>query len=191
MSTIDRLFCRNNILNALHRVHFFMKAQIAWSSEAKGHIGSGRLSQDASGVFENQLAKILNELYPEYNIIPALNDNSKPDLNIIKSFGDTAIPVEIKFSSDTKAWQGGQFSKREGWHILVSWANNFESFFATLAFLRQDHWLHSGNENFYGTKLPLSTILELAQDDKLLLVGSIVNDKIALENIFQKPLQFV
>lgn len=106
---------------------------------------------------------LINEGYEAHK---ARHDNA-PDI-VIEGHGD---PLEIKLSSNADNWMGSLFSKRHGWHLLVSYNPlDCSEVFVCLANLNQNHWKRTG-DNSYVTQCTKRTLLE--ESDKYVLFGNI------------------
>lgn len=74
------------------------------------------------------------------------------------------VPLEIKTAFRARSWRGGEYSKRSGDFLLVSWdMQDVPSWCVLHATLSADDWQSSGSANYYATSISL--------DDALLLGG--------------------
>ena len=99
------------------------------------------LSEDISGLFEIAICFFLNDAI-------APKKDSEPDI----IYNGKAI--EIKTSAGTN-WRGGEYSKRSGYFIFVSWKLNettlFPEFYIAGVNLKEKDWKISKSENYYAT----------------------------------------
>ena len=104
-----------------------------------------QLSEDISGLFETAICFFLNDAI-------APKKDSEPDI----IYNGKAI--EIKTSSGTD-WRGGEYSKRSGYFIFISWRLNENSLFSEsfIEFyivginLKEEDLKKSKSENYYAT----------------------------------------
>lgn len=72
------------------------------------------------------------------------------------------VPLEIKTAFRARSWRGGEYSKRSGDFLLVSWdMQDTPSWCVLHATLSADDWQSSGSANYYATSISL--------DDAMLL----------------------
>lgn len=96
--------------------------------------------------------------------------DKEPDLFFTK----IELPVEIKMTSTTTAWTGGEFSRRPYNYFLVSWGGDFDEFFVCATKLLETDWKSNINNRFYGPSLSVGKLRE--KKDKLILIGQL-NEK--------------
>lgn len=106
-------------------------------------------------------------------------------------FFEENLPLEVKVTryQKTLKWQGGQYSKRHGQFVLVSWKlidNNLYGhkgleFYAITCFLNGNDFTSLG-ENYYGTGFDAKSI---ANKDSIELVGK----NFLLENFYYDDVQ--
>lgn len=101
-----------------------------------------------------------------YHVKNALTDK-EPDL----FFTDIQLPLEIKVTSTTTAWTGGEFSKRPFNYLMVSWGGQFNEFFVCAVKLNKKDWKSNMSNNYYGPSLSIKKLGSLK--DKIILVGNI------------------
>ena len=97
-------------------------------------------SEDISGLLETAMEDLI-----EGAIAPKVDH--EPDIRL------NGAPVEIKTSSGEN-WRGGEFSKRGGHFVFVTWTldgNNVPSFFIGGIDLVEEDWKKSNSENYYAT----------------------------------------
>lgn len=99
------------------------------------------------------------------------NDN-EPDLTFIDSKTNEVYILEIKVCKKTCSWRGGEFSKREGDHLLVCWNQNSQNLiqlYACVLFLLKADWHSNMNVNYYA---PTVNKKDLINKNRIDIVGS-------------------
>lgn len=91
--------------------------------------------------------------------------DKEPDLFFTK----ISRPLEVKLTSTTSAWTGGEFSKRPFDYLLVSWGGNFDEFFIALVHLKKTDWKSNFASNFYGPSYSAAKLF--GRKDKQILMG--------------------
>ena len=99
--------------------------------------------------------------------------NAKADREPDLFFTKINLPMEIKVTSTTNAWTGGEFSQRPFDYFLVSWGGNFDEFFVCCVKLKKEDWKSNMSKNFYGPSLSLNKLKTIK--DKIILIGKIDN----------------
>src|SRR3989344_963759 len=126
---------------------------------------SNKLISDLIGkIFEVQCEKVLTNRLG-YRVVKEKSDK-EPDLFFTK----INMPLEVKLTSTTNAWTGGEFSKRPFDYLMVSWGGNFDEFFMALIHLEKKDWKSNFSQNFYGPSYSAKNLYE--RKDKLVLLGS-------------------
>ncbi len=97
--------------------------------------------------------------------------NAKADREADLHFTKINLPMEIKVTSTTNAWTGGEFSKRTFHYFMVSWGGDFDEFFVCAVKLMKKDWKSNISKNFYGPSLSLKKLV--SKRDKLILIGKI------------------
>jgi hypothetical protein len=83
------------------------------------------------------------------------------------------VPLEIKTTHDSRQWRGGEYSKRGGDFLLVTWKlddNDGLKMWAAHVVLQKEDWTTSGSDNYYATTIDLDTVLNL---DAKVLIGEV------------------
>jgi hypothetical protein len=80
------------------------------------------------------------------------------------------IPLELKTSHHSREWRGGEFSKRSGHFLLISWKLNSDhnkmEWFVLHTILSEEDWRTSKSKNYYATSITI--------DDALLKSGRVI-----------------
>ena len=106
-------------------------------------------SEDISGLLETVMEDMI-----EGAIAPKVD--SEPDIRL------NGNPIEIKTTSG-ESWRGGEYSKRGGYFIFISWKLNFQnipSFFIAGLSLQKDDWIISKSKNYYATTFNKKQLLK-------------------------------
>jgi hypothetical protein len=112
--------------------------------------------------------------------------DKEPDLY----FTELKYPMEIKVTSTTNTWTGGEFSKRPFDYFLISWdPEDYSKYFVCLTHLEKENWQSNISKNFYGPSLKIKTLHD--KEDKIIFLGRIVKTdrgayKIQRESINQQ-----
>lgn len=82
------------------------------------------------------------------------------------------IPLELKTTHDSREWRGGDYSKRMGDFMLISWKDDGDklALFAVHTKLEKEDWKSSKSERYYATSINIDDLL---QKDIEVLVGGI------------------
>lgn len=125
---------------------------------------SNKLISELFGkLFEAQCERVLTK-HLGYEVRKEQSDK-EPDLFFTK----IGKPLEVKVTSTTNAWTGGEFSKRPFDYLLVSWGGNFDEFFMAQVRLEKKDWESRFQNNFYG---PAYSARKLhSRKDKVVLLG--------------------
>lgn len=93
------------------------------------------------------------------------------------------VPLELKTSRASREWRGGEFSKRSGDFLLVSW-NVTDSLVwnAIHVQLQSSDWKSAQSANYYATAIDLDTVLSLGGK---VLVGDVRTAKIRKHPIYE------
>ncbi|HII53693.1 hypothetical protein COT30_03350 [Candidatus Micrarchaeota archaeon CG08_land_8_20_14_0_20_49_17] len=122
------------------------------------------ISELVGKIFEVQCERVLTKRLG-YEVRKEKRDK-EPDL----FFTRINKPLEVKLTSTTSAWTGGEFSKRPFDYLLVSWGGNFDEFFMALVHLEKKNWKSNFESNFYGPSYSAAKLYE--RKDKIVLLGS-------------------
>ena len=122
------------------------------------------ISELVGKIFEVQCEKVLTKRLG-YEVRKETSDK-EPDLFFTK----IKKPLEVKLTSTTSAWTGGEFSKRPFDYLLVSWGGNFDEFFMVLVHLEKKDWKSNFASNFYGPSYSSEKLNR--RKNKLVLLGS-------------------
>lgn len=71
-------------------------------------------------------------------------------------------PLELKTSYGSREWRGGEYSKRSGDFLLISWKlsdTNIPTWCALHATLNETDWKSSVSKNYYATTISLDEVL--------------------------------
>src|SRR3989344_6501876 len=156
---------RNDLLAIMKEVKRRMGAITHILKEYGVFFSNKNLSEMVGKVME----KTASEHYTKklgYEVKNALRDR-EPDLY----FTSIKLPMEIKITSTTNAWTGGEFSKRPFHYFLVSWGGNFDEFFVSCVKLEKEDWKSNMSNNYYGPSLSMKKLNSIK--DKIVLVGKI------------------
>jgi hypothetical protein len=126
-------------------------------------------NKNLSEMMSQVIGKVASEYYTKklsYEVKNAHTDK-EPDLYFTK----IKLPMEIKVTSTTNAWTGGEFSRRPFHYFLVSWGGDFDEFFVCCTKLNKRDWKSNISNRFYGPSLNLKKLV--AKRDKIVPVGSI------------------
>ena len=109
-------------------------------------------SEDISGLLETAMENLIDGA-----VAPKVD--SEPDIRLHGN------PVEIKTTADYKPanWRGGEFSKRAGHFIFVTWdadENNNPSFFLAGIDLVESDWKSSKSADYYATNFGKKELYE-------------------------------
>lgn len=73
------------------------------------------------------------------------------------------MPLELKTAFNAREWRGGEYSKRHGNFLLVSWKSTEQNdieWFALHAMLSEQDWKSSTSANYYATSITLDAALQ-------------------------------
>jgi hypothetical protein len=97
------------------------------------------------------------------------------------------IPVELKTSRKSRKWRGGEFSKRSGNFLLISWDvsknTNKVQWFVLHGLLEESDWQTSKSKNYYATTISLD---EALQKNGNVIVGNIRKAKKLTHPIYEE-----
>lgn len=95
-------------------------------------------------------------------------------------------PLEIKTAFKARQWRGGEYSKRKGDFLLVSWdwTEHGVVWFAVHSLLTASDWVSSGSANYYATSITLDAAL---QRDSTILVGNVRTAKKLTHPVYCSP----
>jgi len=109
--------------------------------------------------------------------------NAKADREADLIFTKIKLPMEIKITSTTNAWTGGEFSKRPFYYFLVSWGGNFNEFFVCCVKLKKEDWKSNMSKNFYGPSFSMKKLNSIK--DRIILIGKIdKNGRMIREKVY-------
>jgi hypothetical protein len=82
------------------------------------------------------------------------------------------IPVELKTTHQSNEWRGGEYSKRAGDFLLVSWKDvaGTLAWFSVQTQLEKSDWKSATSPNYYGTTISLDHVL--AKEHHILVGGT-------------------
>ncbi len=84
------------------------------------------------------------------------------------------VPLELKTAFNARQWRGGEYSKRRGDFLLISWTattDNELNWFAVHTRLTEQDWQSSGSKNYYATTVTLDAVLQSKSSS--VLVGGV------------------
>jgi len=126
-------------------------------------------NKNLSEIIGKIMEKVASDVFTEklgYEVRRATSDR-EPDLFLTVP----GIPLEIKMTSTSNAWTGGEFSKRPFDYLLCSWGGDFNEFFVCCAKLKKSDWKSNMSKNFYGPSLSLKKLMEIRGNK--ILVGNV------------------
>lgn len=93
------------------------------------------------------------------------------------------VPLELKTSRASREWRGGEYSKRSGDFLLVSW-NVTDSLVwnAVHVQLKSSDWKSAQSANYYATTIDLDTALSLGGK---FLIGSARSARVRTHPIYE------
>ncbi len=127
------------------------------------NISNKLISELVGKIFEVQCERIMTKKLG-YEVHKETSDKD-PDL----TFTRINKPLEVKLTSTTNAWTGGEFSKRPFDYLLVSWGGNFDEFFIALIHLEKKDWKSNFKSNFYGPSYSAKKLF--SRKDKMVFLG--------------------
>jgi hypothetical protein len=156
---------RENLLEVMKEVKRRMGAITKILQDYGVYFSNKNLSEMVGKVMEKTASEFFTKKMG-YEVKNALSDK-QPDLLFTK----INFPIEIKMTSTTNAWTGGEFSQRPFDYFLCSWGNKFDEFFVCCVKLKKEDWKSNMGNNYYGPSLSIKKLIEIK--DKLILIGSI------------------
>ncbi len=163
---VQEIATRENLLEIMTEVKRRMGAIKKIIDDYGVYFSNKNLSEMVGKIME----KVASDYFTremKYEVKNALSDR-EPDLLFTK----INLPMEIKMTSTTTAWTGGEFSKRPFHYFLVSWGGaDFDHFFVCCVKLEKEDWKSNMRNNYYGPSLSMKKLKELK--DKIVLVGKI------------------
>lgn len=175
---------KGNMIAITKNVTFKMlKLKEMLVDEYEIHLSKKNLSEIVGKIFEKESAAFLTK-NTKYKVVNAQSDKD-PDLTFFKG-SKTVHKVEIKITSTTNAWLGGEFSRRPFDYLLISWGENFTDYFIAYTHLETDEWQSNISKRFYGPSYKTKFLKE--KQDKNIFLGSLSESgtKLIRENIYQK-----
>ena len=143
------------------------------------HMSNKNLSEIVSKVMEKVAADTFSKHF-RYKVIRASSDRD-PDLTFTK----TDKRLEIKVTSTTNAWTGGEFSKRPFDYLLVSWGGDFDEFFIAFTHLEKSDWKSRFEQSFYGPSFDIKKLY--TREDKEIFLGTLTaNERGTIKMIREK-----
>ncbi len=174
---------KENILNIARNVsRKMLKLKEQLLDEYDIYLSKKNLSEIIGKIFERECATYLTKK-TKYQVNNAQSDQD-PDLTYLKN-GETILKVEIKVTSTTSAWTGGEFSKRPFDYLLISWGENFKEFFIAYTHLEKKDWDSNIAKGYYGPSFKIKSLK--TKKDKIIFLGSL-NEKgtrLIREDIYQ------
>ncbi len=131
-------------------------------------ISNKLLSELVGKAFETSTSVILSKKLG-YDVIKEHSDK-EPDLFFTK----IDKPLEVKITSTTSAWTGGEFSKRPFDYLLVSWSGNFDEFFVALVHLEKEDWQSRIQQQYYGPGFSKQKLFD--KKGKIIFIGRLYKD---------------
>jgi len=131
-------------------------------------------SEIISALVENSFAKVISSARMG-------NGDREADIYI------NDIPVELKTSRKSREWRGGEFSKRSGNFLLISWDvsknTNKVQWFVLHGLLEESDWKTSKSKNYYATTISLD---EALQKNGSVIVGNVRKAKKLTHPIYKE-----
>lgn len=156
----------------------FLKIQLV--DEYEITLSNKNLSEIVGKIMEKSASDILTKRFG-YEVKCAQNDQ-EPDLFFIK----IEKPLEIKVTSTTSSWTGGEFSKRPFDYLLVSWdPETFNKFFVCLVHLEKEDWKSNFSNNYYGPSYSKQKLFE--RNDKIIFLGDLIKKGKTIQLIRESP----
>ncbi len=177
---------RGNMIAITKNVTFKMlKLKETLIDEYGIHLSNKNLSEIVGKIFERESATFLTK-NTEYKVVNAQSDKD-PDLTFFKGSKEVH-KVEIKVTSTTTAWTGGEFSKRPFDYLLISWGENFTDYFIAYTHLEKEEWKSNIDKGYYGPSYKTKFLKE--KKDKTIFLGRLNESgtRLIRENIYQKKL---
>ncbi len=143
-------------------------------------LSNKNLSEIVSKIIEKSASVILSKrLFYE---VKCAKSDQESDLFFTK----INLPLEIKATSTTTAWTGGEFSKRPFDHLLVSWdPETFEHFFVCLVHLKKEDWQSNISKNYYGPSYNKKKLF--GRKDKMIFMGNLIKKGNKIKMIRENP----
>jgi len=163
---LSKIATRENLLEIMREVsrrmlevkkYLIDPYEITFSNKNLSEIIGKIMEKVASSVFTKNLG---------YEVKNAKADR-EPDILFTK----IKLPMEIKMTSTTNAWTGGEFSQRPFDYFLCSWGGNFDEFFVCCVKLKKEDWKSNMSKNFYGPSLSIKKLRSIK--NKIVLIGKI------------------
>jgi hypothetical protein len=95
------------------------------------------------------------------------------------------IPVELKTSRKSREWRGGEYSKRSGVFLLISWnINNVHDIEWCVVYVKLDEtdWQSSKSSSYYATTISLDDALNKNGE---VLIGNIRKAKTRIHPVYE------
>ncbi|MBI5804047.1 hypothetical protein HY450_02280 [Candidatus Pacearchaeota archaeon] len=146
---IAKIATRENLLEIMKEVKRKMGSIQQIIKEYNIFFSNKNLSEILGKVMEKTASEYFTKKLG-YEVKNALSDK-EPDLFFTK----TNLSMEIKITSTTNAWTGGEFSKRPFSYFMVSWGGDFDEFFVCVIKLDKEDWKSNMASNYYGPILAL------------------------------------
>jgi len=145
-------------------------------------LSNKNMSEIVSKIMEKSASEVLTEKMG-FEVKSAKSDK-EPDLFFTK----LNKPLEIKVTSTTSSWTGGEFSKRPFDYLLISWdSETFNKFFVCLVHLKKEDWKSNFSNNYYGPSYNKNSLLN--RKDKMIFLGDLVQKGRAIQMIRENPNQ--
>lgn len=130
-------------------------------------------SEIISALVENAFAKTIDSAR-------AGNGDHEADVYV------DGVPLELKTSRKSREWRGGEYSKRSGDFLLISWVHNETTnkveWFVLHTVLEENDWKTSTSKNYYATTISLD---EALRKNSKVLIGDIRKAKKLTHPIYQ------
>jgi len=180
-STMNNYFTRDHFRNkTIKSFASLQKEVIAFFNTKQLDICAKQLSEIASQVAEKAM-----EMSIPGTTCPKRDKD--PDCFIPHLTTEILAPWEIKCTTGEE-WRGGDFSKRPGFYVLISWQHDKQQgdikIFAARLHMEEEDWIKSkpskksGSENYYATSFNKKNLLKYVTAGKAeVLCGNIYHPK--------------
>ncbi|MGI0141558.1 MAG: hypothetical protein ACREBF_02825 [Candidatus Micrarchaeales archaeon] len=157
------------VVEAIKEVSKKMKRVNGILKEYNVFLSNKNLSEIIGKISETTFAEVLTK-HLGYEVKYAKAD-AEPDLFFTK----TKEKFEIKMSSTSSGWQGGEFSTRPTEYFLITWGGDFDEFFVAKAHLTDKEWYSHIANRRYGTSYPAKDLFN--KKEKIIYLGKLEQTK--------------
>ena len=177
----SEIITRENIIRILKMVSFRMKKLKEGIIDEYGvFLSNKNLSEIIGKITE----KVAADFFTEELGYEVKNAKADRDSDLVFTKIDD-WPLEIKMTSTTNSWTGGEFSKRPFHYLLISWnPEDYDKYFVCFCKLKKEDWKSNFKNNYYGPSLSKKKLLEL--QDKKILLGELVEKGKTIKLIREK-----